>query len=99
MRFGLSSIAVTGTFFGLCGAVGTTVDLGYAIYKGVVQPNEVVTQWLGMRFAAPPLGNLRFRAPQDMLVKPCPELQRACGLACREELGIAELGELERGIS
>lgn len=48
--------------------MGTTVDLGYAIYEGVVQPSEVITQWLGMRFAAPPLGNLRFRAPQDPIV-------------------------------
>ena len=51
--------------FGLVGAVGTKVDLGYAIYEGFVEPNGVVTRWLGMRFAAPPLGNLRFRAPQD----------------------------------
>ncbi|KAJ0168518.1 putative secreted lipase [Colletotrichum tanaceti] len=41
-----------------------TVDLGYARYSGNVLPNRV-NQFLGMRFAAPPIGNLRWRAPQD----------------------------------
>lgn len=42
------------------------VDLGYAKYRGVALENGI-TQWVGMRFAAPPLGNLRFRAPADPL--------------------------------
>ena len=42
------------------------VDLGYAKYHGVTLENGI-TQWVGMRFAAPPLGNLRFRAPADPL--------------------------------
>ncbi|WYZ34712.1 hypothetical protein EsH8_I_000988 [Colletotrichum jinshuiense] len=41
-----------------------TVDLGYARYSGSVLPSGV-NQFLGMRFAAPPIGNLRWRAPQD----------------------------------
>lgn len=41
-----------------------TVNLDYASYKGVKQSNGI-TQWLGMRYAAPPVGNLRFAAPQD----------------------------------
>lgn len=40
------------------------VDLGYSTYKGV-RLNAGVDQYLGMRYAAPPVGNLRFRAPQD----------------------------------
>ncbi|ROV99811.1 hypothetical protein VSDG_02957 [Cytospora chrysosperma] len=42
-----------------------TVDLGYATYRGVRLAEESVDQYLGMRYAAPPLGDLRFRAPQD----------------------------------
>ena len=45
-------------------AVDPLVDLGYSKYLGIALPNGV-TQWLGMRFAAAPLGELRFRAPVD----------------------------------
>ncbi|KAK5719254.1 hypothetical protein LTR15_007777 [Elasticomyces elasticus] len=43
--------------------ISTTVDLGYSKYEGYTA--EGVNQWLGMRFAAPPTGDLRWRAPQD----------------------------------
>jgi hypothetical protein len=42
------------------------VDLGYARYQGKALPNGI-SQWLGIRYAAPPLENLRFEAPQDPL--------------------------------
>ena|ERR1700733_2153786 len=41
-----------------------TVNLGYTQYQGTNLENGI-TQWLGMRYAAPPVGSLRFRAPQD----------------------------------
>lgn len=41
-----------------------TVDLGYAQYEGTAL-DVGVNQFLGIRYAAPPLGNLRFRAPED----------------------------------
>ncbi|PNP39497.1 hypothetical protein TGAMA5MH_08515 [Trichoderma gamsii] len=44
------------------------INLGYAKYRGV-RLDAGVDQFLGMRFAQAPLGNLRFRAPQD----PTPE--------------------------
>lgn len=44
------------------------VDLGYGKYTGVARPNNI-SQWLGIRYAAPPLGDLRFRAPQDPLME------------------------------
>lgn len=44
----------------------TLVHLDYSSYRGVALPNGV-TQWLGLRYAAPPLGNLRFAAPQPPL--------------------------------
>jgi acetylcholinesterase len=43
-------------------AISTTVDLGYSQYQGYTA--EGVNQWLGIRFAAPPTGDLRWRAPQ-----------------------------------
>ncbi|KAJ5683548.1 hypothetical protein N7462_006713 [Penicillium macrosclerotiorum] len=41
-----------------------TISLDYATYQGVSLTNGV-DQYLGMRFAKAPTGNLRFRAPQD----------------------------------
>ncbi|KAI0474185.1 alpha/beta-hydrolase [Xylariaceae sp. FL0804] len=43
--------------------ISTTVDLGYSRYEGYEA--EGVHQWLGMRYAAPPTGDLRWRAPQE----------------------------------
>lgn len=40
------------------------VDLGYAQYQGVGL-EAGVNEYLGMRYAAPPLGDLRWRAPVD----------------------------------
>lgn len=40
------------------------VDLGYAQYQGQKLKGGI-TQTLGIRYAAPPVGNLRFAAPQD----------------------------------
>lgn len=45
-------------------AVDTLVDLGYQSYEGV-SGDSGITQWLGMRYARPPIGDLRFAAPQD----------------------------------
>ncbi|KAH8429665.1 putative carboxylesterase [Aspergillus melleus] len=40
------------------------VDLGYSTYRGV-RLSGGIDQYVGMRFAAPPLAELRFRAPRD----------------------------------
>ncbi|KAJ7690782.1 Carboxylesterase [Mycena olivaceomarginata] len=39
------------------------IDLGYAQYQGAVDTLSNITQFLGIRYAAPPIGDLRFRAP------------------------------------
>ncbi|UNI17724.1 Cholinesterase [Purpureocillium takamizusanense] len=55
---------VASTLLAIVAAVDTTVDLGYSRYKGISQANGV-SQWLGIRFAAPPVGDLRFAPPKD----------------------------------
>ena len=44
--------------------VDTLVNLGYTSYQGTNRGNGI-SDWLGMRYAAPPLGKLRFSAPVD----------------------------------
>jgi hypothetical protein len=41
------------------------VDLGYATYQTNLQLDEGVTSFLGIRFAAPPVGNKHFTACLD----------------------------------
>ncbi|KAI1100539.1 alpha/beta-hydrolase [Jackrogersella minutella] len=45
-------------------AVDPAVDIICNKYAGYSTPNGI-TQWLGIRYAAPPVGNLRFMPPQD----------------------------------
>ncbi|KAF8157700.1 Alpha/Beta hydrolase protein [Mycena galopus ATCC 62051] len=40
------------------------IDVGYTQYQGFVDNTTNITQFLAMRYAAPPIGDLRFRAPQ-----------------------------------
>lgn len=47
-------------------AVDPIVDLGYSNYRGRLV-GDGTTQWLGIRYAKPPLGALRFAAPVDPL--------------------------------
>ena len=42
------------------------VDLGYSKYQGNTGKDGVI-QWLGIRYAAPPIGDLRFAPPKDPL--------------------------------
>ena len=63
MKYSLLSI---GTLAPLVSAVGPLVNLGYTQLQGVAQ-SQGITQWLGVRYAAPPVGQLRFRAPLDPL--------------------------------
>ncbi|PSK34448.1 Secreted lipase [Elsinoe australis] len=45
-------------------AVDPVVDVEYTRYRGNALQNGI-TSWVGMRYAAPPLGSLRFAAPRD----------------------------------
>lgn len=50
----------------LVAAKSPVVDVGYTKYEGRSLANGV-SQWLGIRYAAPPVNDLRFAAPQDPL--------------------------------
>lgn len=45
-----------------------TVDLGYSKYKGTYNSSTEINSWKGIRFAAPPTGDLRWQAPQPPLL-------------------------------
>ncbi|KAJ7627439.1 carboxylesterase estA [Roridomyces roridus] len=62
-------------------AADPQVNLGYATYIGEALPAGV-NQFLGMRFAAPPVGNLRWRAPVDPLVETAPVVLTTHGPLC-----------------
>lgn len=47
-------------------SVAPVVDLGYSQYRGRIV-GDGTTQWLGMRYAASPLGELRFAPPKEPL--------------------------------
>lgn len=55
-------VAVLVVLSALTQAVETTVDVGYSRYEGTELRNGI-TQWLGIGYAVPPLGDLRFRDP------------------------------------
>ena len=62
-------------------AVCPVTQVQHGKYAGTPLPNGI-SQWLGMRYAAPPVGDLRFRAPKDPEsfsgVKPATAVQPGC---------------------
>ncbi|KZT28122.1 putative triacylglycerol lipase [Neolentinus lepideus HHB14362 ss-1] len=62
-------------------AVSPLVNVDYARYQGTARPGGV-TDWFGIRFAAPPLGNLRFTVPQDPLPEEGVQIADKHGLIC-----------------
>jgi carboxylesterase type B len=45
-----------------------TVDLGYATYQGITNATTNISSFRGIRYAAPPVGPLRYQAPQPPLI-------------------------------
>lgn len=62
-------------------AVSPIVDVDYAKYLGTARAAGV-TDWLGIRYAAPPIGELRFAAPQDPLPEEGIQMADQHGLIC-----------------
>jgi hypothetical protein len=62
MYFYIFAILLALPFRVLC-SQNITVNLGYSQYQGIAASDPLVLKWLGMRYAAPPVGDLRFRAP------------------------------------
>ena len=60
----LLSVALTIVLLNVVTALDSLVDVGYTKYLGTALPNGI-SQWLGIRYAAPPVDNRRFRAPED----------------------------------
>jgi len=69
LSFLLTVLASSSHVLSLPTAPVGTVDLGYATYQGVPFVDTISgtnnTQFLGIRYAAPPTGSLRFAAPQE----------------------------------
>ncbi|KZO96007.1 triacylglycerol lipase [Calocera viscosa TUFC12733] len=63
-------------------SVDPLVNLGYSQYAGTANSSDGVSSWLGIRFAAPPLGDLRWRAPQDPLQNNTVQNATEHGLLC-----------------
>ncbi|KAF4632485.1 hypothetical protein G7Y89_g5636 [Cudoniella acicularis] len=63
----LGSASVVNSTRLVANITGPTVDLGYSRYFGSTLSSGV-NQYLGMRFASPPVDDLRFRAPAEPLV-------------------------------
>ncbi|KAN0106631.1 alpha/beta-hydrolase [Hyaloscypha variabilis] len=50
--------------FATLSLAATKVDLGYSVYQGVSNSTTRLTTFFGVRYAAPPIGQLRWQAPQ-----------------------------------
>lgn len=60
----VSKILASALLLSAATAVHDTVDLKYSQYKGQALANGL-SQWMGIRFAAPPIGDFRFMPPQE----------------------------------
>jgi hypothetical protein len=74
-------------------AVDPTVSLDYSTYIGTPQSGTGVTEWLGIRYAAPPLGDLRFARPQDPATVSTPQPANQVSLSLGPELAPPDGGE------
>ncbi|KAK3382748.1 Alpha/Beta hydrolase protein [Lasiosphaeria ovina] len=79
-KFALGTLVVASLpILGTC--VNSLVNLTYSTYIG--QPLvSGITQWLGIRYAAPPVGNLRFEPPRDPPSIPTPQQANKHGKFC-----------------
>lgn len=55
-------------------SLGPVIDLGYTSIQGLCYPAGGISQWLGIRYAKPPVGNLRFAEPQNVTAGSGPKM-------------------------
>ncbi|KAK0730976.1 Alpha/Beta hydrolase protein [Lasiosphaeris hirsuta] len=84
-NFALSALLVA-SFPSLALCVNPLVNLTYSQYIGQPLANGI-TQWLGIRYAAPPLGDLRFAPPQDPPFSATPLVAKKQGKFCLKTNG------------
>ncbi|KAL5536969.1 hypothetical protein ACEPAF_792 [Sanghuangporus sanghuang] len=73
------------------------IDLGYASYQGILNSTTNITSFLGLRYAHPPTGNLRFQAPQDPLIVSGVQSATKLGRVCPQGAqGLAASSPLSR---
>lgn len=77
----ISQLLLGSALLGNVLAVSPLVKLNYSTYQGTTLSNGV-SQWLGLRYAAPPIGNLRFSAPQDPIHYNTTQSASAHGKTC-----------------
>ncbi|KAJ4419684.1 hypothetical protein N0V85_000902 [Neurospora sp. IMI 360204] len=74
--------------------VQIAVNVTYSEYVGTELGNGV-SQWLGLRYAAPPVGALRFAPPQDPLFNSVPQAANMHGNWCVRRPGNAQPGNTQ----
>ncbi|RJE24716.1 Carboxylesterase family [Aspergillus sclerotialis] len=65
----LAVLSVTASFVRATNSSNPIVNLGYASYIGNYNSTSDTNEWLGIRYAQAPIGELRFREPQDIELK------------------------------
>ncbi|KAL6713510.1 hypothetical protein ACLMJK_008975 [Lecanora helva] len=61
--------------------LGPKIDLGYTTVQGLSYPGGI-SQWLGVRYAQPPVGKLRFAEPQNVTANSTLQLVTQRGAHC-----------------
>ncbi|KAJ7476916.1 Alpha/Beta hydrolase protein [Mycena galericulata] len=64
LAFWVTTIAIAAPSIAAQALASPVIDLGYAQYQGTVNTSTNLTTFLGVPYAAAPIGDLRFRAPQ-----------------------------------
>jgi carboxylesterase type B len=64
------------------GGSSLQVDLGYGVYKGVSNSSSGLNTWKGVRYAAPPVGPQRWRAPAPPAINRTVVIANTFGPTC-----------------
>ncbi|KAK0707608.1 Alpha/Beta hydrolase protein [Lasiosphaeris hirsuta] len=84
----LGWIVFSASLYLCCTAQVTTpsVDLEYGLYTGIFNSSSGLNIWRGIRYAAPPVGSLRWQKPRVPAVNRSPIAANAFGPACPQAM-------------